>query len=91
MVQGKYGEAVEWALKVAKYFNDKDSGMRVRVLRNINGPWNEIHWSVRFESIAAMGESRASWPTDEGYQALLAETEGMFEPLVVDNFYEAVE
>ena len=91
--QGKQGKAIEWALKVAKYFNDKYSDVNVRVMRNINGPTNQIHWAVRYGSLAAMEKNAAKWSTDAGYQDLLVEAgeQELFAALVVDNLYRVVE
>jgi hypothetical protein len=89
--QGKQQEAIQWAIKVAKYLNDKYPEMNVQVLRNINGPLNQVHWAVGYESLAVMEESRAKRLTDAGYQDLLGETSELFDPLVVDNFYQVIE
>jgi hypothetical protein len=89
--QGKQQEATQWALKVAKYLSEKYAAVNVQVLRNINGPLNQVHWAVGYASLGVMEETRAKWRTDEGYQDLLGEASALFGPLVVDNFYRVVE
>ena len=88
----KDAEAVQWAVKVAAYVNETYPSINVRVLRNINGPLQAVHWAVRYESLAALEEISAKLGADAGYQELLAETEGMFVPgTLVDNLYRTVE
>ena len=88
---GMAKEATQWALDVAKYVSDNYSDADIEVVRNISGPRNQIHWSVRYESLAAAEAVGAKLATDRGYLAMLVKVKELFDSPLVDHYYQVVD
>ena len=70
---GKMQEAWVWAVKAAKYLNEK-FGTNVSVHRNLGGPLFQVHWVATCESLAAFEKVHKQVDTDPGFQELIAHT-----------------
>jgi len=89
--EGKTEAAFELATKIAGHINDHISGINVLVLRNLNGPLNQVSWVASYESLAALEERSAVLAADSGYQALAAQAQSLFVgSSFVDNLYSSV-
>jgi hypothetical protein len=78
ILDGKNAAAMEFAVKVASYVNDNYPGLNVRVLSNVSGQVNQVHWVSGYESLAALEETSAKIGADSGYQEIVATAEGLF-------------
>lgn len=90
---GQIGQAIEWAVRIAKYVNENIEGTNLQVVRNIGGPVYEIHWVANYESLAAFEESFQRMEADPGYRDILAgvrEAEVLIGATVEDRLYESV-
>ena len=87
---GMAQEATQWALDVAKYVSD-NSDANVEVVRNISGPRNGIHWTVRYESLAEAEAVGAKFAQDAGYLAMIANVSELFDSPLVDQYYQVVD
>jgi hypothetical protein len=84
--------AVEWALKVAAYINEK-YGTNVSIQQNVGGKVNQLHWVDMYESMDESLGLGAKLNMDEGFQQLMAEAgeQGLFAAnSVVDNYYQSI-
>jgi hypothetical protein len=89
---GKAMAAIEQALKLANYVNEK-FGTNVQLMGNVAGPTYQLHWTANFESLAAFEEVYEKINVDPGYHQLLAEAydqELWFGSSVVDNIYTSI-
>lgn len=91
MRPGRGQEAIQWALEVAKYVSDNYPDSHIEVVRNISGPRNQIHWSVRYESLAVSEAVGAKLATDRGYQAMLVKAAELFDSPLVDHYYHVID
>lgn len=88
---GKTQEAFELAAKIAAHINQDVEGMQVMVLRNLNGPLNQVSWVAGYESLAALETLSAQLGADPGYQELAAEAQTLFVgSSFIDNLYQTV-
>lgn len=91
-MEGDWDQSVQWAVKVAQYINEKFPEMHVQVLRNVNGSLGQIHWSSRYASLAVCEEIMAKVEADPGYQALMEESQELFDPnFTQDHYYRTVD
>jgi len=89
---GKQPQATEWALEIAGYVNGK-FGLNAIVEVNVTGHINEIHWVVKYDSLADLEQARMATIADEGMQQRLAVSaeQGLFvENSAVDNIYQTI-
>ncbi len=88
-------EAFEWAVKLATYVNENYTDIspegKTEVVRNINGPVNQLHFVTKAESLAVFEQALKRMAEDPDYQELLAEGLGLFvESSAVVNYSETV-
>jgi hypothetical protein len=89
--QGRSQAALPWAFQVATYLNENYPQVNVEVLRNINGPIDQVHWVARYESLAALEEIRNTLAKDDAYQELVGAFQTIFVlESAVDNIYATV-
>ena len=93
--QGKAQEAFEWAAKLATYVNENYTDIspegKIEVVRNINGPVNQLRIVAKWESLAVLEQGLKRGAEDPDYQELLAEAAGLFvESSAVVNYSETV-
>ena len=89
--QGKAQEAFEWAVKLATYVSENYTEGKTEVVRNINGPVNQLHFVTKVESLAVLEPALKRAAEDPDYQELLAEGLGLFvESSAVVNYSETV-
>ena len=89
--QGRSQAALPWAFEVATYLNENYPQVNVKVLRNISGPIDQVHWVARYESLAALEETRNTMAKDETYQKLVGAFQSIFVlESAVDNIYATV-
>lgn len=84
--------AIEWALKVSAYINEK-YGTNIGVQRNVAGMVNQVHWVNMHETMDEAMDLAAKLNMDEGFNQLLAESgeQGLFAAnSVIDNFYQSI-
>lgn len=89
---GKYETAIEWAIRVSAYVNEK-YGTNVRVQVNVAGPYNQLHWAASYDSLAGLEDLTNKLMMDEGYRDLLRETteaENFETKSVVDAIYRTI-
>jgi hypothetical protein len=89
---GKAPMAIEWALKVAAYINEK-YGTNVSIQQNVGGKVNQLHWVDMYETMDESLALGAKLNMDEGFQQLMAEAgeQGLFAAnSVVDNYYQSI-
>jgi hypothetical protein len=71
--EGRAKEAWEYAAKIAAYAKENYSEYcTVEVLSNISGPAYQVHFLVKFESLAGFEETSANWFADPAVQELNA-------------------
>ena len=86
--QGKHQEAIEKATKAAAHANETYPA-QARVVRNINGPDNQLHYVVDWESLAMWEASKAKGTEDAKLLALFAELGALCEGQTI-NLYQTV-
>ena len=69
---GKMPESMEWSQRVVAYANE-NVGTSFRILQNVTGPLNQIHFVNTLPSLGALDEANNKFATDEGYAALAME------------------
>ena len=69
--QGRAQVALPWAVEIANYLNENYPETSVKVVRNINGPIDQVHWVAQYESLAALEETRKKLEQDGAYQELV--------------------
>jgi len=75
---GKLKEAFEYAVKIAAYVNE-NHGTNFKVLRNVGGVGQQVHWLATYDSLAAYEAASARILADAGYHAVAAEANGLIE------------
>jgi hypothetical protein len=89
--QGLAQAALPWAIQIANYVNENYPETHIEVLRNISGPIDQVHWVAKYESLAAMEETKKKLDKDDVYQELTAKFQSIFVlSSAVDNHYETV-
>jgi len=89
--QGRAQVALPWAVQVANYLNEHYPEMNVQVVRNVNGPIDQVHWLVRYESLAVLEATRKKLDNDDDYQELVGAFQSIFVlSSAVDNIYATV-
>ena len=89
--QGRSQAALPWAFEVADYLNENYPEVTVEVWRNISGPIDQVHWVARYESLAALEETRTKLEKDDTYQKLVGGFQSIFVlESAVDNIYATV-
>ena len=90
---GKLGEGIAWALGVASYINKQFPASEMEVVRNVGGPFYEIHMVSRCESLTVYDDLRKRSEADGGYQKLVgqAREQGLFiGSRITERLYETV-
>ncbi len=90
IMQGKTGEAMEWAEKAEKTLNTKCS-WKGQVLFNISGHLDKIYWVGTHDSLAAYETWREKMDTNDDYNGILqdATARGLFVGSgITDHFYK---
>jgi hypothetical protein len=89
---GKFGEAVAWAVKTTNYLRDK-LGANTQLMRNVGGPAYQLHWVSTHQSLADFEKAIKRIEADEGYKTLVGEArqQGLFiATSIVDSLYESI-
>ena len=86
--KGKQQEAIACATKAAAHANVTYPG-QARVVRNINGPANQLHYVMDWESLATWEASVAEGKDDVQLMALFAELGSLCENQTL-NLYKTV-
>jgi hypothetical protein len=88
---GRAQAALPWAVGVASYLNEHYPDINVQIVRNVNGPIDQVHWVARYASLAALEETRRKLDQDDAYQELVGAFQSIFDlRSAVDNIYETV-
>jgi len=90
---GKLAAGFDWALRVTAYIKQQFPGSDMEVVRNIGGPFYELHMVTRVESLAAYDDLNKRSSADEGYQKLASEAQeqGLFiGSSITERMYETV-
>jgi len=89
--QGRAQAALPFFVGVANYLKEHYPQMSPEVLRNINGPIDQVHLVVRYESLAVLEATRKKLDNDDEYQELVGAFQSIFVlDSAVDNIYETV-
>ena len=89
---GKFGEAVVWAVKITNYLREK-LGANTQLMRNVGGPVFQLHWVSTHQSLADFEKAGKRIEADEGYRTFLAEArqQGLFiATSIVESLYESI-
>ena len=89
---GQILPAIEWALKVSGYLNDK-FGLNIIVQRNLTGKTNQLHWVDNHDSLSRIEEVGAAIFADEEYQQMVADANErglFFGQSIEDNIYQSI-
>jgi hypothetical protein len=63
----------------------------MEVWRNIDGPIDEVHWVVRYASLAVLERTKDQLDQDEAYQELVGAFQSIFDlSSAKDRHYKAV-
>ena len=90
---GKLGEGIGWALNVTSYLNKQFPGTEMEVVRNVGGPFYEIHMVSRCESLTVYDDLRKRSEADGGYQKMVSQAreQGLFiGSRITERLYETV-
>jgi len=89
---GKFADAVAWALKTTNYLRDKLGG-NTQLMRNVGGPLYQLHWVTTHSSLADFEKELKRMEADEGYKTLVKEArqQGLFiAASIVESLYESI-
>lgn len=90
-LQGRAQTALPWAVQVADYVNEHYPDVHMEVWRNIDGPIDEVHWVVRYASLAVLERTKDQLDQDEAYQELVGAFQSIFDlSSAQDRHYKAV-
>ena len=89
----KFDESFEGATgKLVKHLRESCPQVKeMRVLWNVPGPINEVHWVLAFESLAAEDDWASKIVKDEIYLNWMMKAEGLITPGVDRLYRDAVE
>jgi hypothetical protein len=88
---GKGQEAWAWAIKSAEYVDKNNpGGVQTDVVQNVTGSGNRVIWVSVHDSLGDAETFREWMEADEGFQNILAESEGLMDWSTFDRQYYRV-
>jgi hypothetical protein len=66
-------------VEVANYVNEHYPDVHMEVWRNIDGPIDQVHWVIRYESLAAVELTKDKLDQDDAYQELVGAFQSIFD------------
>ena len=75
---GKADEAIQFAIEVSKYVNNKYPEITVYPYIEVFGTIGKLHWFVDYDSLATAERIMSELSSDAGYEALLKKAANLF-------------